>query len=275
MDDWRVKLICLISPKMKLNSILVTIAVSSVIGKRAKMVCIAPLTPIPDLSPPGLSRLLIANCESIMVGDIEINPEAFSAKLSPEKRIAKCLLCHGDQAGGDIDFGPDVHFGTPSLRGMQESYIKQSLIAYKTGTRIHKVMSAVSSILNGETIDFMARYLLTYEVPPMKSASELTALAENDPLFRKGQAITRQGIPQKGVPACMACHESLGEGGAAGPRLAGQNVTYIKNQFEAFARGARQTVRSAAMQPVVAGLTDDDIVAVAHYYESVAEAFQP
>ena len=71
-------------------------------------------------------------------------------------------------------------------------------------------MSAVSSRLDEETSDFMARYLLTYEVPPMKSASELTALAENDPLFRKGQAITRQGIPQKGVPACMACHESLG-----------------------------------------------------------------
>jgi len=56
-----------------------------------------------------------------------------------------------------------------------------------------------------------------------------------------------------------------------GPRLAGQNVMYIKSQFEAFANGTRQTVQSAIMQPVVAGLTDDDIDAVAHYYESAQE----
>jgi len=211
---------------------------------------------------------LVANCESIMVGDIEINPEDFSAKRGSEKRIAKCLLCHGDQAGGDIDFGPDVHFGTPSLRGMQESYIKESLIAYKTSTRIHKEMSAVSSILDEETINFMARTLAMFQVPPMKSANELMALAKIDPLFLKGQTIAQKGIPQQGVPACIACHGPLGEGGAVGPRLAGQNVMYIKNQFKAFASERRQTDQSAIMQPVTAGLTGDDIAAVAHYYES-------
>ncbi len=213
----------------------------------------------------------VANSESIKVGDIEINPEDFSAKLSSEKRIAKCLLCHGNHAGGDIDFGPDVHFGTPALRGMRESYLKESLIAYKTGTRIHKEMSVVSSILDEETINFLARSLSNYEVPLMKSASELTTLADKDPLFRKGQTIAQQGIPQQGAPACIACHGSFGEGGAVGPRLAGQNVTYIKNQFEAFASGARQTAQSIVMQPVVVGLTDADIEAVAHYYESVTE----
>jgi len=50
---------------------------------------------------------------------------------------------------------------------------------------------------------------------------------------------------------------------------------YIKNQFEAFASGARQTVQSALMQPVVAGLTADDVEAVAHYYESVPDTSQP
>jgi cytochrome c553 len=218
---------------------------------------------------------LVANCESIMVGDIEISPEDFSAKRGSEKRIAKCLLCHGDQAGGDIDFGPDVHFGTPSLRGMKESYIKESLIAYKTSTRIHKEMSAVSSILDQETINFMARTLAMFEVPAMKSANELMALAKKDPLFLKGQTIAQKGIPQQGVPACIACHEALGEGGEVGPRLAGQNMMYVKNQFESFANGARQTVQSAVMQPVVAGLTAADIEAVAYYYESIPEASQP
>ena len=60
---------------------------------------------------------LEAHSESIMVGDIEINPQDFSANLDSDQRIAKCLSCHGQHAGGDIDFGPDVHFGTPAWRG--------------------------------------------------------------------------------------------------------------------------------------------------------------
>jgi len=206
-----------------------------------------------------------------MVGDIEINPQDFSAKLGPEQRIAKCLSCHGHQAGGDIDFGPNVRFGTPALRGMEEQYLKESLKAYQAGTRKHKEMSVISAILDEETINFMARSFAAYMTPPMKSASELTALTEKDALFRKGQTIARQGISQQGVPTCILCHGPLGEGNATGPRLAGQNVMYIQSQFKAFSNGSRQTAQSALMQPVVAGLSDDDIKAVAHYYESVVD----
>ena len=214
---------------------------------------------------------LAAHSESIMVGDIEIHPQDFSANLDSEERIAKCLSCHGKHAGGDIDFGPDVDFGTPALRGMGEQYLKESLIAYQAGTRTHNEMSVISSMLDEETMDFMARSFAAFEAPPMKPASELTALAEKDALFRQGQTIAREGIPQQNVPACMACHGPPGEGSAAGPRLAGQNVMYIESQFRAFASGSRNTVQSAVMQPVVAGLNDDDIKAVAHYYESISD----
>jgi len=124
-------------------------------------------------------------------------------------------------------------------------------------------------MLDGKTIDFMARFFSAYEVPPMRPATELTTLAEKDPLFRKGQTIARQGIPQKGVPACITCHGPLGAGNETGPRLAGQNAMYIESQFEAFRNGTRQTVMSAVMQPVVAGLTAGDIEAISHYYPSV------
>jgi cytochrome c553 len=154
---------------------------------------------------------------------------------------------------------------------MEDQYLKDSLIAYQTGTRTHKEMSVISSMLDEETINFMARSFAAYEAPQIKSATELAALAEKDALFREGQTIARQGISQRGVPACIVCHGILGEGSAVGPRLAGQNVMYIEIQFRAFANGSRQTVQSAVMQPVVAGLTDNDIKAVAHYYESVSD----
>ena len=154
---------------------------------------------------------------------------------------------------------------------MTKQYIKDSLNAYQTGTRKHKEMSAISAMLDEEAVDFMARSFAAFIAPPMKSTGELAALAEQDALFRQGQTIARQGIAQQGVPACVACHGPLGEGGAAGPRLAGQNLMYIESQFRAFADGSRQTAQSAAMQIVVVGLTDDASKAVAHYYELVAE----
>ena len=102
---------------------------------------------------------IAAYSESIMVGDIEIDPQDFSASLDSEQRIATCLSCHGDHAGGDIDFGPDIRFGTPALRGLGEQYLKESLNAYQTGTRAHKEMSVISAMLDEETMNFMARTL--------------------------------------------------------------------------------------------------------------------
>jgi cytochrome c553 len=46
---------------------------------------------------------------------------------------------------------------------------------------------------------------------------------------------------------------------------------HIESQFKAFASGSRKTVQSAVMQPVVAGLTDNDVRAVSYYYESVSD----
>jgi len=214
----------------------------------------------------------IVHSEAIRVGDIEISPSDFSAEREPEKRIAKCLACHGNRGGGDIDFGPDAHYGTPAVSGMREDYLKESLIAYKTGTRNHQEMSVVSSMLDKETIDFMARALARFEAPPMRSAGDLATLAEEDSLFKKGQTIALQGRPQKGVPACLACHGSLGQGSEVGPRLAGQNAMYIQNQFEAFADGSRKTPESSIMQSIVTGLMEEDLRAVAYYYSFVVES---
>lgn len=214
--------------------------------------------------------------QAVMVGDIRVDPQDFSTHQDPETRIAPCVLCHGEHAGGDIDFGPDVHFGTPALRGMQHDYLKQSLIDYKTGSRTHKEMGVISSMLDEETIDFMARTFAAYPAPRLKTADELASLTEKDPRFRKGQAIAQQGMPKKGVPACMTCHGALGEGNAVlGPRLVGQNSIYIQQQFTAYANKTRQTAQAAIIQPVVSGLSGDEIEAVAYYYQQLIQLDEP
>jgi cytochrome c553 len=186
------------------------------------------------------------------------------------------LSCHGEHAGGDIDFGPDVHFGTPALRGMEYEYLKQSLIDYKAGIRTHNEMDVISSMLDEETIDFMARTFADYPAPRLKTADELESLKENDPRFRKGQVIAQEGVRKKGVPACRNCHGVLGEGNAVlGPRLAGQNSIYIQQQFTAYANKTRQTAQAAIMQPVATRLSGDEIEAVAYYYQQLIHLHNP
>ncbi len=214
--------------------------------------------------------------QSVTVGDIEVNPRDFSPDRDPEKRIASCLACHGERAGGDVDFGPDVQFGTPALRGMQHDYLKQSLIDYKTASRPHEEMGVIASMLDDETIDFMARTFAAYPAPPLKPADELAKLAEKDPRFRKGQTIAHEGVPDKGVPACTSCHGDSGEGNAdLGPRLAGQNSIYIQRQFTVYADKTRKTAQAETMQPVAAGLSSDEIEAIGYYYQQLIDVDGP
>ena len=224
----------------------------------------------------GLALLLLipsaAPAQTVMVGDIEIDPRDFAPDKAPETRLASCLACHGENAGGDIDFGPDMHFGTPALRGMAPAYLKQSLIDYQNGSRPHEEMAVIAALLDEETMDFMAERLAAFPAPPMKSTEELAKLATDDPRFRQGQTIAQEGLPDKGVPACTDCHGALGVGDAdLGPRLAGQNSLYIRQQFAAYAEMTRQTEQAEIMQSVAAELTGDEIAAVAHYYERLIQ----
>jgi len=88
-----------------------------------------------------------------------------------------------------------------------------------------------------------------------------------------GESIVTQGIPGR-VVACATCHGAHGEGGAGGayPRLAGLPAPYTETQLNAFRDGGRA---SPLMSPMVAGLSDADIAAVATYLEHEQPPFAP
>ena len=71
-----------------------------------------------------------------------------------------------------------------------------------------------------------------------------------------------------GIPACLACHGSNGEGQAAAgfPRLAGQHQAYLVKQLQAFANGKR---KNAQMDPIASALSAQQISDVAEYYASL------
>jgi cytochrome c553 len=69
---------------------------------------------------------------------------------------------------------------------------------------------------------------------------------------------------------CSACHGPSGHStNGQWPNLSGQHASYIVEQLKAFKSGQRV---NPAMQPLVAGLSDEDMQDVAAYYASQTEA---
>lgn len=67
--------------------------------------------------------------------------------------------------------------------------------------------------------------------------------------------------PPPQVQACAACHGPAGISGApTTPNLAGQKAGYLEGQLKAFKAKSRT---NAFMNPIAAGLSDDDIHALA------------
>jgi len=98
------------------------------------------------------------------------------------------------------------------------------------------------------------------------SVTAYTASAQTTPA-----QIAKQGLDGKIAP-CSSCHGQNGGGNpAAGfPRLSGLGETYINEQLNAFADGAR---KNAVMMPIASALSTNQRMAMSRYYSE--QAVQP
>ena len=71
------------------------------------------------------------------------------------------------------------------------------------------------------------------------------------------------------ITTCTTCHGPALRGLALAPPIAGRSPSYLFRQLVGFRTGARGGDASAAMQKVVAGLSVDDMIAVAAYAGSL------
>jgi cytochrome c553 len=168
-----------------------------------------------------------------------------------------CSKCHG--ATG-ISVSPIF----PNLAGQQLSYIESALKLFRERGRsdphARAFMWGIARGLTDDQIEGVARYFAN-QSPVSGTASRNPALAE------KGKSIYENGVPERGVIACMTCHGSNaeGQGDNAFPRLAGQHRDYLVLQLQYFHGLLRE---NAVMQGVAANISDDEIAAVAEYLAS-------
>ena len=162
-----------------------------------------------------------------------------------------CSSCHGPQ-------GRSVSPTFPRLAGQQKDYLEVQLKAFRDHTRAdphaHTYMWGMAAQLSDSTIDGLAGFYSAETAVPGSSQDAVKVAA--------GSKIFTEGIPDKDVPACMACHGDKAQGNGPIPRLAGQHRDYLVAQLTAFSSNQRA---NEIMHETSQHLTADQIDAIASY----------
>jgi cytochrome c553 len=178
-----------------------------------------------------------------------------------------CTKCHVN--GGRGDRGGDY----PDLTLQSTPYVAQSLYSFRTHDRRSGKMEEVTNALNFDQMASLAAYVNTLTPEQALAKPDAGAAA-------RGAAIAMNGVPARGVPACLSCH------GAKGvvalpliPRLQGQNVLYLTRKLNNYAQPNRVAPNALNPMPAIASqLTDRERADLAAYFAStppLAKASQP
>jgi len=173
-------------------------------------------------------------------------------------RIA-CAQCHG------MDGLAEPGGAVPRLDGQVQWYLYSSLQQFASGERYHPVMTPVALQLDDPAMRDVARYLSRLSTPAVQVPGQ-----DNLALRQLGGAISAAGVPENGVPACQSCHGEAGRGGPpVAPVLAGQYAPYVVAQLQRWKEGRRGGDPLNVMRQIAMQMSDEDIRAVAAYFEAV------
>jgi cytochrome c553 len=193
--------------------------------------------------------------------DVELG-RAVAMGVGAEPQRA-CYRCH------PVDGADPASDGLPRLDRQGPSYLERQLVAYADGTRRNPVMSPIAASLTPAERSAVAAYYASLpgpEVPPLP--------AETGP--SRGRILAESGDPALGVPACIACHGTLGIGvPPSAPYLAGQDALYMAQQFAFWRTGARANDPLAVMRKIARKLLPADAQAVSDHFASLAEPPPP
>lgn len=180
------------------------------------------------------------------LGGLMLAGSALAQDAEAGRKVAgMCRTCHGIDGFATIPIAP--HIG-----GEPASYLEAQLMAFKTGTRQHEMMSVVASGLSAQQIaDVSAWYASHTAVATLPSGAN----------------------PEDAPADCVACHGADGISKLLdAPNLAGETNIYIDTQLKAFKRGKRQ---HEIMSEVAAALEDAQIREIADWYAAVQLEVMP
>jgi cytochrome c553 len=175
---------------------------------------------------------------------------------SIEARVQGCVTCHG-QGGQGTSNG-----AFPRIAGKPAGYLYNQLAAFRDGTRGYAPMNYLVAYMPDAYLREMAEYFAKQR-PPF-AAQEAAKVAPD--VLARGRTLVTAGDPQKGIPACVACHGAGLTGMEPGiPGLVGLRPTYIVGQLTRWRVGERHAPEPDCMKRIASRLSDIDITAAASW----------
>ena len=166
--------------------------------------------------------------------------------MSLAERITGCGACHGEDGNSRTK-------NIPSLAGQPDFFLQDQLILMREGVRRIEVMTPFVKDLTDADAEALAKHFNT--LAPQGSGEPI------DPaLVKRGGEIAAQR-------RCGSCHLPTLAGQDQMPRLAKQRIDYLILTMKSYRDGPRPGA-DTAMSAGVAGLTDPDLAALAHYAAS-------
>jgi cytochrome c553 len=169
-----------------------------------------------------------------------------AADLAAGKAKAEvCTACHGE---GGISQTENI----PSLAGQPDLFIQWQLIFFRSGTRKNEAMQPIVETLSNEDVRNLGAYFAS--LPPKK---DKTPDADPD--------LSAKGAQAAAGRRCASCHTDTYAGTKGVARIAGQREDYLRKALHDYKSGARSGGGVAAMADVAYPLSEEEIVALAHY----------
>jgi cytochrome c553 len=191
-----------------------------------------------------------------------------SAARQPDAKRGAVIVAQGTAAGAPpcaqchaFNGVSDASGAFPRLAGQSAYYLASQLQDFASGVRASAIMSPIAKALSPGDIADVTAYFAGVSAPflPLK--------APNAALVKRGEELARAGGPQR--VHCDNCH---GPGGSGEPPvipyLAGQYAHYIAFTLQMWQEGFRKNSPDA-MGAIAKKLDDQDILAVAAYYQQV------
>lgn len=191
-----------------------------------------------------------------------VAPPAPSVPDTLARRLAPCLACHGDRdnAAGTTATGERRYY--PRIAGKPADYLFNQLDNFREGRRQVPLMTWMVAPLSDDYLREIAAWFAAQPAHPADAPAPMPAPVPADQLAR-GRRLALRGDPERGIPACMACHrERLTGALPAVPGLVGLPRDYINAQFGAWRNGTRRARAPDCMGRIAARLRPADVAAV-------------
>jgi cytochrome c553 len=192
-----------------------------------------------------------------------------SGSRQPDTKHGAVIVAQGTAAGAPpcaqchaFNGVSDASGAFPRLAGQPAYYLARQLRDFASRVRTSAIMSPIAKALSPDDIADVTAYFASVNAPfmPLKVG--------NPALVKRGEELAKAGGPER--LHCDNCH---GPGGSGEPPvipyLAGQYAHYIAFTLQMWKEGFRKNSPDA-MALIAKKLDDQDILAVAVYYQQVS-----